>query len=125
MLVVGVAIASFVAFVAAFRASGLEVSARGVMATTRASLQAMRDASLSDEEKERRVRSASRDLLVEAGRIALRFALVFAAPALVLLGADALGLAPSAAVIGFLLTWPALVGFSVLAVLAFAVLPRA
>jgi hypothetical protein len=125
MLVVGVAIASFVAFVAAFQASGLVVRARGVIATTRAALQVMMDPSLSDDEKEQRVRSASRSLLVAFCTIALRTGLVVAAPALVLYAADVLGLAPSAAVMAFLLSWPALVGFSVMAAVAFAVLPRA
>jgi len=125
MLVVGVAIVSFIAFVAAFQSSGLVARARGVIATTHAALQVMTNKSLSDDEKERRVRSASRSLLAAFFTIALRFGLVIAAPALILWGADALGLAPSAAVMAFLLTWPALAGFSVMAVLAFAVLPRA
>jgi hypothetical protein len=125
MLIVGVAIASFVAFVAAFRAAGLAARARGVVATTHAALQVIRNESLSDDEKELRVRSASRSLLGAFCELAFRSAMVVAAPAAVLWGADAIGLAPSAAVMTFLLSWPALVGFSVLAVLAFAVLPRA
>jgi hypothetical protein len=122
MLVVGIAIVSFVAFVAAFQASGIAARARGVIATTRAAVQVMANESLPDEEKELRVRSASRSLLAAFCGLALRSAMVVAAPALVVWGADAIGLAPSAEVIAFLVTWPALVGFSVVAVLAFAVL---
>jgi hypothetical protein len=123
-MVVGVAIASFVVFVAAFQASGLVARARAVVTTTRGAMQVMASESLADDEKERRIRRASRSLLAAFFGLALRTGLVLAAPGLILWGADALGLAPSTAVTAFLLTWPALIGFTLLAVLAFALLPR-
>jgi hypothetical protein len=124
VLVAGVAIASFVAFVWAFHVSGLITSARAAVTTARDAASTLNDPDLADDERERRARTASLSLLSYFVGIALRSALVLLAPALVLLVADVAGLAASDTVTAFLLTWPALTGFSAAAILVFAVSRR-
>ena len=121
MFLVGLAAAvAIAAFMAAFIASGLVTVATNAGMTARDSLRVMGDASLDDEAKERAVRAASLRLFGAFGAIALRSALVLAAPLAALWLFDLARLAPMDATIDFLLRWDVIIGATVAGVAVWA-----
>jgi hypothetical protein len=103
-----------IAFGAAFVASDLVGAARRASAAAQAGVKALSDPSLDDAAKERHARAASIRLFGAFATIALRSAVVFAAPLAVLWGLDAVGLAPLDEMLDFLVRWEVLLAATAL-----------
>lgn len=112
MTVGAVGLVSAAAFAAALWFSGLVGKARGAVSDARAAMAVMGDAGLDDDAKEARIQAAARGMFASFGAIVLRCAVVLAAPAAAIYGADLAGLADADAVIDFLLSWEALIGLT-------------
>ena len=82
---------------------------------------AMRNAALADDEKERLVQHAAVRLMKRFVAISLLGAAVLAVPVLVLLGLDALAVAPFQAAVGLSLRWEVIAGTSLAAVVVWLV----
>lgn len=92
-------------FAGILKLSRVQEIASSAIETSRRVARAIRDASLSDDAKERTVRDASKALLASFLCIAWRTAVAVAAALLVLWSVDASGLADSSVVAGLLGTW--------------------
>ena len=104
MTLVAVALAC-TAFLIALRVSRLARLTLDVVASCRAAVAAMRNASLDDAEKERIVRHAAVRLMKRFVAISLLAAVVLAVPVLVLLALDALAVAPFQAAVALSASW--------------------
>jgi hypothetical protein len=112
--VVATGLLSVAAFMAAFLAVRIVPAAAAAIATAHGAVAAMRDPSLDDLARERAAQRASLRLFGAFGGILLRSALALAAAFLPVLAADASGIAPEAAVTGFLMRWDVIVVLTVL-----------
>lgn len=101
-------------FVVCFRYSGLIKVAQDAITMAREAGQVMRNKTMSDDEKEVAVQKASIGLLGSFLQITIRAAIVLIGTFAVIWAGELIGLATSAAVTDFLLTWQAIVGLSVL-----------
>jgi sterol desaturase/sphingolipid hydroxylase (fatty acid hydroxylase superfamily) len=104
-------VAAFVAvffFILTFEKLGIVRVSSDAVRTSRSAVGVMQDRTLDDDEKERRMRSASLELVKTFLSIAARSVLALAAAIAPLLVFDAVGLASFAAVTGWLSTWSAI-----------------
>ncbi len=122
--VIGVGMAALAAFVIAFACSGLVRRAAAAVGTARGALAVIADARLTDDEKEPRVRQAALDLFGSFAQITVRGVAVLAVAAAPVGLAAGLGLAPAAAVAGFLASWPVILGASAVMVAAWLIAKR-
>lgn len=119
-----VAAGAIAAFLAAFHASGvLRVSAAS-LGTFRQSIAAIRAIGLSDDERERILRSGSRHLLGAFFSISLRGGASVAVAYLPILVADRLGWAGQREVLSFLARPEIIVGASLILAVAYAAFSR-
>ena len=102
MKVLLVATASIVAFLAAFWLARVVPAAMGAIAVFQKSISALRDDSLTDDDRERIMRQGSVTLLVAFASIAVRSTAALAAALVPILLADWSGLAPRSDVFSFL-----------------------
>ena len=97
----------------AFRVANLAPRARDVVAASRRALRVMSDPGLDDLAKEKAVQKASLHLLKRFAQIVLRSTAVLLAPALLLVGFEALGMVADERVYGLLLTWQGILASTV------------
>jgi len=113
------ALAAVACFIIAFERLGVVAVARGAMRSALDASRVMRDARLSDEEKERAVRASSLVLLRSFGSITIRSAAALAISLLPVLALQAAGLAALPAVNRLLLSWQGLLLASVTVAVAY------
>jgi hypothetical protein len=99
--------------------------ATGVVATTRAAARTLKDAGLSDADKEQLLRKASTSLLGTFVSITVRAGAALGAALLPLAAFQFAGLVDVAVVAGFLATWPGILLASVVMIVAYFVRVRA
>jgi hypothetical protein len=104
----GAALAAIACFAIAFERLGILAVAQRVMASGLNASRAMRDATASDDEKERIARSASLVLLRSFGSITVRSALAVAASVVPVLALQSAGVVRLSAVNDLLMTWTGL-----------------
>jgi len=102
-----VAVLSIAAFLAAFGLLRIAAVAGASIRTSQGAAAAMRDPALDDRARERAVQAASLRLLGQFLSLVVRGGLAVGASLVPILAAAAIGLAPSNAVLAFLMRWPA------------------
>jgi hypothetical protein len=112
------AIVAAIAFLAALDRLGVVREARSAIETSRGATAVVRDASLSDEHKERRLREASVSLLGVFVSLLLRGSAALALATVVLIGFELFGWSTLAEASRWLMSWPAILGFTAVAVFA-------
>jgi hypothetical protein len=117
-------ILSILVFAATLWRSGIVAVAAAASQTAGSALAALRDPLLDDVARERRMRAASLALFGAAASIALRSALVLVLAAAPVVLAHAAGLARYDEVVDYLLSWPVLIGATVVLAAAAAVVRR-
>lgn len=113
-----------VVFIVAFDRLGVASTSARAVRTSRGAGTVLGNTSLSDEEKERALRSASLSLAGDFVSIALRGLGVLALSGGVLLAFDRAGLSSISAASRWLLSWPALVGLALVGAGWFALRAR-
>jgi hypothetical protein len=112
-LILAIAAAAAVAFLAGLAFSGLVPAAMTAIRISNAAMRTIRDPVLDDEAKEKLVQRAALDLLVASLSIAIRVAAALCLPALVVFFAELAGLAGQAEVYTLMLTWEFIIGSTV------------
>lgn len=102
------AFAAVLCFVLAFERLGIVRVSSDAVRTSRSAAAVMQDRTLGDDEKERRMRTASIVLVKSFLSIAARSVLALVAAVVPLLAFDATGLASFGSVTGWLSTWSAI-----------------
>lgn len=119
-----VSVAAIVAFMIAFRYSGLVSRARSVTSIASRAVDVISQKNMEDDEKGLLIQRAALDLLRQFVVISLISAALLAIPLAVMWLCDLTGIAPFGRVSDFLLGWEVVIGATVVAFIALWILKR-